>query len=156
MSLPAQDYEQIYLLPGEIAIVDQPVEIKTILGSCVGIVMYDEFSCRSGMIHYLLPRTYSNEDASGRYADYAIKTLFESLLSLGASRIQAKIYGGASVLDSVKIGDGVGKENIEIGFHTLKHLNIPIVEQNTGGFKTRKITFRSDSHEVIHEFTIKR
>lgn len=144
----------IYLLPGEIVAVNEPAEIKTILGSCICVILYEEGSCCSGMLHYLLPFPYGdNDDANnGRYANFAIPALHKHLVSIGAKKLMAKVYGGGNVLDSVQIGNGVGKENIAIALSLLQELNVPIVEKNIGGNRIRKISYYSDNHEVLHEF----
>ncbi|OQW49165.1 MAG: hypothetical protein A4S09_03620 [Proteobacteria bacterium SG_bin7] len=144
----------LYVLPGRLAVSKDPVELTTILGSCVSVVLYDPLAKCAGLNHYLLTKLPQGEVASGRYGECAIPMLIQELERLGASRrnLKAKVYGGGAVLTDVQIGIGVGKKNIDFAFETLANLGIPVVEQNVGGELSRKITINVSDFNVIHRF----
>lgn len=153
---------QIYLMPGKIAIAPspsmeggggEPVMIKTILGSCVAIVLFDPVARVSGMNHYLLPQVSGGEAPSHRYGSVAIPALIQGLLERGAQkgRLKARIFGGGNVLGDVSVGIGVGIKNIALAESALAAEAIPVVEKNTGGNSGRSIILDCATYEVAHE-----
>ena len=145
--------KEIYLYPGKLAAPGVPSRIRTILGSCVGVALFDPVRKIGGLNHYLLPDMGSTEKPSGRYGTFAIPALVEALESQGAKRslLQAKIFGGANVLGDVSIGIGVGRRNIAKAEELLAEKGIRVVERNLGGDRGRRIILRTDTFEVEHE-----
>jgi chemotaxis protein CheD len=132
-----------YLKQGELAIVSGDTKVFTILGSCVAVVLWDEHSGIGGVNHYLLP-TWNNKGAPDvRYGDVAITELHDKTILSGAvkSRLVAKIYGGASLLNLHNASFNIGQRNIDIAKTKLKELHIPVIEETTGGNSGRKILF---------------
>jgi chemotaxis receptor (MCP) glutamine deamidase CheD len=150
--------KQIYVMPGTLAVSSEPAEIRTLLGSCVAIVMYDRFARVGGLNHFLLPEVSEGEKPGTRYGSYAIPELLRQLQAAGAhrSRLVAHVFGGASVLESVKIGSGIGRQNVELALRQLAEAGIRLVEQNTGGIQSRRIIFNTDTFEVIHFYNAER
>lgn len=145
---------KIFIYPGQYTVYAEPMEISTILGSCVAVALYDPFYKIGGLNHYLLPEVISGEMPSGRYGDYAIQGLIQLMERTGAKKghLQSKIFGGANVLTSVAIGAEVGIQNIKIAHAILDTLGIPIVYENVGGNRGRKIVLNTSTFEVFHEF----
>src|SRR5579872_1849731 len=104
--------QRAYLLPGQLHVSADPCQIRTILGSCVAICLWD--SCRrvGGMNHFLLPASREGQPASHRYADVATRTLLEKLKSLGCRQVnlRAKIFGGATMFQN-RSGLSLGTQN---------------------------------------------
>lgn len=117
------------------------------LGSCVGIVLYDEFKKIAGMVHIMLPDSSldrSKKINEAKYADTGIYTLMELLKAEGVRpmSLKAKIAGGAQMFqfgsnDTLRIGP----RNIEAVKKELKRLSIPLTGEQTGGSKGRTIEF---------------
>lgn len=145
--------KQIYLFPGQWAYSREPAEIATILGSCVGVALYDYKLKRGALNHYLLPEVMPNEAPSARYGNIAIPTIIDAMLKDGSEKksLQAKLFGGASVLTGVTIGDGIGNRNIEIARRLLSEHNIPILEENLAGVKGRRISLNTETFAVEHK-----
>lgn len=143
---------KVFLYPGRYAAFAEPTEIATILGSCVSVALFDESTKIGGLNHYLLSEAKGAEGQSGRYASYAIPKLIDEVVQLGAnsSRLKAKIYGGAAVLNNVHIGQGVGERNIEVALEMLQDCKIPIIEKNVGGTEGRRISLLTHNFEVSH------
>lgn len=132
-----------YLKQGELAIVSGDTKVFTILGSCVAVVLWDEYSKIGGANHFLLPNWNNKGTPDVRYGDVAITELHDKTILSGAvkRRLVAKVYGGASMLKLDNSSFNIGLRNIEIAIQKLKELNIPIVEEITGGNLGRKILF---------------
>src|ERR1700739_2409441 len=75
--------QRAYLLPGELHVSGEPCQIRTILGSCVAICLWDNRQRAGGMNHFLLPASREGEPASQRFADVATSVLLQKLSLLG-------------------------------------------------------------------------
>lgn len=138
----------------QVKIARDPVILRTILGSCVGICIYDRIKKIGGLAHILLPTDTSNGVTIEKFADTAIPFLVERLLKEGAKKefMSAKIAGGASMFKfeaSVTLGQ-IGDRNIEETKKMLEKLKIPLVEEDTGGYAGRVIDFfLNDGHMKV-------
>jgi chemotaxis protein CheD len=133
--------------PGEYRVSDQhSVVLKTLLGSCVAVCLYDDASHIFGMNHFLLAsdKYRQNSPISGRYGIHAMELLINAMLKRGAERrrLKAKVFGGANVLG--KVGPGhfnIGQANSEFALHFLQQENIPLVARDVGGEYGRNVLF---------------
>ena len=142
--------KKLFLLPGQIVVAEQETLISTLLGSCVAVCLHDPLTKIGGMNHYLLPEVTGTEKPSPRYGVFAIPELIKELDKKGADiyQLQAKIFGGGNVLAENKIGESIGRRNIEIAEKMLKENGIWVVRKDVGGDRGRKITFDTTTFEV--------
>ncbi|MBS2096823.1 chemotaxis protein CheD [Carboxylicivirga linearis] len=152
-------YLQHFLYPSSLYVSKEPYVIKTILGSCVAICIWDKKLKFGGMNHYMLPNWNGNELASPKYGNIAIDKLIERMFYYGSNRkdLVAKIFGGGELLEA-RTGNSmlIGERNIRVARLMLEERNIPIVASSTGGKRGRKILFFSDTGEVRHKFLEKK
>jgi len=132
----------------QIKIANGPAVLRTILGSCVGICIYDRMKKIGGLAHILLPVDTSNGTTVEKFAETAIPHMVQMLLKEGAKKefMSAKIAGGASMFKfeaSVSLGQ-IGERNIEETKKMLAKLQIPLLEEDTGGSAGRVIDFFLD------------
>ena len=136
-----------YLHPGRVFATAEPRTLRTILGSCVAICLFDPGLPAGGMNHYLLPDHAGRAAASARFAGPALEKLLASMLELGSpkDRLQAKVFGGACVLRPApsRVGD-LGARNVERAFELLASESIPVINHDVGGSRSRKLLFRTD------------
>ncbi len=138
----------------QVKIGQNPSILRTILGSCIGICIYDRVKKMGGLAHILLPIDTSNGTTPEKYADTAIPLLIQRLLKEGCTRnnMSAKIAGGASMFKfqaNVTLGQ-IGDRNIEETKKILEQLKIPLLEEDTGGNTGRVIDFfLNDGHMKI-------
>ena len=152
-------YLQHFLYPSSLYVSKEPYVIKTILGSCVAICIWDKKLKFGGMNHYMLPNWNGNDLASPKYGNIAIDKLIERMFYLGSNRndLVAKVFGGGELLEA-RTGNSmlIGERNIRVARLMLEERNIPIVASSTGGKRGRKIIFFNDSGEVRHKFLEKK
>jgi len=128
-----------------------PTVLRTILGSCVGICIYDRMKKIGGLAHVLLPNDTSNGASPEKYADTAIPLLVNRLIKEGAKKefMSAKIAGGASMFkfeSNIALGQ-IGDRNIEETKKILGNLGISLLEDDVGGNAGRVIDFfLNDGH----------
>lgn len=140
-----------FIHAGDIHIATKPTEIVTVLGSCVAVCLYDGFRGISGMNHYLLPLWKDHDLKTPRYGDISIEHLIENMLSNGAklSSLEAKLFGGANMSEITQEQMMVGKKNIMVANAMLERYRIPIVAQDIGGNKGRRISMQSQTGKVL-------
>jgi len=139
-----------HLPQGAIIADRRPQRVSTILGSCVSVCLFDPVAAIGGINHYLLPFWNGDGMPTPRFGNIAIERLHQKLLQLGAaqSRLQAKIFGGASLLTNGSGPFSVGTRNIDLARFLLEQLSIPIVVADVGGRTGRKIIFNTATGEV--------
>lgn len=143
-----------FILPGQLAFGREGDDLKTILGSCVAVVLYDREQKLGGMNHYLLTDAPPDVAPTPRYGAVAMRKLFDGVCAMGTSpeRLVAKIYGGGNVIDSLKKDkDSIGARNISLAREQLKSFGIKIVEEDVGGDRSRRIHFNCTTGEVTSQ-----
>ncbi|WP_017727333.1 chemotaxis protein CheD [Halalkalibacterium ligniniphilum] len=118
------------------------------LGSCVGVILYDEQSKIAGMAHVMLPDSTIGRQTKlnrAKYADTALDNLIEELVKAGANvqAMKAKIAGGAQMFSFSSANEmmRIGPRNVEAVKKKLAELHIPIVAEDVGGNSGRTIEF---------------
>ncbi|MFT5661895.1 MAG: chemotaxis protein CheD [Sulfurimonas sp.] len=147
-------YTRKFIHVGEINIGARPTEISTILGSCVAVCLYDSITQMGGMNHYLVPLWNENGLQSPKYGNISIPRLIESMVNIGCdvNNMEAKIFGGANVIDVSSEDMMIGRKNILIAKEILREYSIPIVAQDVGGDKGRRIMMRSDTGKIFLKY----
>jgi chemotaxis protein CheD len=122
------------------------------LGSCVGVVLYDEVISLAGMVHVMLPSSSLAKDNNfklGKFADTGINELVRLMILEGGriSRFKAKIAGGAQMFQFTSGSDlmRIGPRNVEAVKQGLSSLGIPLIAEDTGGNNGRTIEFHLDT-----------
>ena len=135
----------VYLHPGQLFAADSPTVYSTILGSCASVCLWDPARAIGGMNHFLLPVAGPAEARSTRFAEPAVNQLIERVLSLGARRgsLQAKLFGGACVLEAFVGRDHLGLKNVDAARRALAEHAVPLVAENVGGRRGRKVVFHT-------------
>ena len=136
----------LYLHPGALAASARPLAVSTILGSCVGVCLFDAQRGVGGMNHFLLPESAGNARPTARFGDVAMEQLLAEVLQAGARRagLAARVYGGACVLAAFRgPGDHLGDRNVSAALRFLEDERIPVLQQDTGGRHGRRIVFHT-------------
>lgn len=145
--------KKITIFIGEYYTSSEPVVIKTLLGSCVAVCLYDGTNRIGGMNHILLPgKADINEmDDASRYSINAMEILINSMMKLGSERgeIIAKVFGGASVIQGISSEKAVGPKISEFVLSFLRKERIKIKGSDLGGSKSRTVFFHTDTGDVF-------
>lgn len=114
--------------------------LKALLGSCVGVALYDKANDIGGIIHLLLPEP-AGRDSEWRpevYAKSGLPLFINKLLAAGADRenLVAVTAGGALFGEVSKrdVALNIGGRTIEEVLKALSRARIPVVREETGGF----------------------
>lgn len=134
----------LYLHPGQVFASSGAWAVTTILGSCVSVYLWDPHLRLGGVNHYLLPHWAGGEQASERFGNVSVLRLVEKVFALGSRRqdLQAKVFGGACVIDAFRERDNhLGVKNVEVARKLLAQEGIPVVGEDVGGNRGRKLVF---------------
>jgi len=150
--LPLADVISVAI--GQWAVAAAPVKIRTLLGSCVGVVLYDRVLKVGGLAHIVLPAARGAVDHPGKYADTAIPGMIVDFdRRFGGStkpRLVAKLVGGASMFQlssasGTNSGLNIGQRNQAAIEQILTDLRIPVLARDLGGEAGRRMTLDTTS-----------
>ncbi len=144
------DHDDIFFLePGFIYVGSEKSAVKTVLGNCVSVCLWDTKLRFGGMNHFVYPYTKDKRKATARFGNIATKTLLKNMFSVGSDtqNIVAQIVGGASKEDRPK--DNLGRENVAIARQVLHKHNITIKSEDIGGHLGRKVIFDVQNGQLM-------
>jgi chemotaxis protein CheD len=138
-----------FLQPGQLIVSSEPMDVTTILGSCVAVCLWDEQRRIGGINHFMLPIS-SGKVASPRFGDVAMNRLVDDLRMIGARLpfLQARVFGGACMFTPVQPAGHLGQKNVDLALAFLTRAGIRTVQTETGGERGRKVVFRTDEGTV--------
>jgi len=153
---PQLDHWTVKILPGEYYVSRSNEAISTVLGSCISACVRDPVKNVGGMNHFMLPEDASTgpnnwlDPAIGlatRYGSYAMESLINDLLKLGAARerLEIKVFGGGRVLSGMT---DVGARNISFIHGFIQLEGYRIVAEDLGGTQPRKVVYFPNNGRV--------
>jgi chemotaxis protein CheD len=139
----------VKILPGEYYVSRGDEAISTVLGSCISACVRDPASGFGGMNHFMLPEDAALgpndwlDPAVGlatRYGSYAMESLINDLLKLGAvrERLEIKIFGGGRILAAMT---DVGGRNIKFIRDYMVLEGYRVAAEDLGGTQPRKVVY---------------
>ena len=139
---------------GEIGVAKNPNTLTTTLGSCIGIVLIDSKENQFGLVHVMLPKALEEDPKEpGRYADTGIVALLKEMdiSSPRARKLKAVIAGGANMFQSTAKSQrlGIGENNMIAVKEILKEMGIPILGEDLGGTKGRKLRIDTEKQVIF-------
>lgn len=151
MPLLQQNENIITVGVGDLKIARSPKIIKTSLGSCIGVVLYDNINKVGGMLHLMLPKCDGREGKLSKYADTGIPLMLDLMVKRAKSNknvLVAKIFGGAKMFNVNSALFDIGKSNVDETKSILSRLGIKIIAGKTGGTKGYQISFDTETGSV--------
>jgi chemotaxis protein CheD len=140
----------VFLAPGELIVRSEPTCVKTIVGSCVAVCLWDSAAGVGGVNHFLLPAPGPNDPPDDRHCSVATPRLVDELVRAGGDmeRTVASVVGGGHPVSAIRTG-AVGDANVDAAISVLGQRGIGIVRQETGGAHGRKLLFNTSTGELI-------
>ena len=133
---------------GDLKVAKSPKTIKTSLGSCIGVVLYDNINKIGGMLHLMLPKRNDREGKLSKYADTGIPLLIDLMVKQANANkklLTAKIFGGAKMFNVNSELFDIGKANAIETKKILEKMNISIIAAKTGGTKGYQISIDTNT-----------
>jgi chemotaxis protein CheD len=143
----------VFLLPGEMFTAERPLRIKTVLGSCVAIIMRAPKHGLAAMSHCMLPavgdagRPLPRSEAL-RYVDATVEIMLHQFAARGIAceELEVKLFGGAQRLDAATYS--IGSRNVQAARSALARHGVAVSSSATGGKRGTVIEFDTGSGAV--------
>lgn len=138
---------ELTLHPGEHCVADARYRIRTLLGSCVSITLWQPQRRIGAMSHILLSQRPGPllSALDGRYAEEALCLMLRDLafFGIGPGQCQAKLFGGAGMFPGKPLPDAfhVGRNNGEAARALVARHGIPVVSESLFGIGHRNVIF---------------
>jgi len=137
---------------GQISVEAAPECLHSVLGSCIGLVLYHPRLHVAALGHIVLPVSAGRSGSPGKFADTALPHMLNLLGQRGANRagLKAKITGGSEMFG--KPGPlKIGAANTEAVTTALEAAGIPLIASHVGGNKGRRVCFDCATEQLIIE-----
>jgi chemotaxis protein CheD len=134
----------------DIKYASSPNHLRTNLGSCVALILYDKIKQIGGLVHIMLPKSYKDETKVGKCADTAVPEIINTMVrkkSCDKKNMTAKIFGGAKMLPSS--ANDIGQQNTDVVTSLVKKHGIKITHTKTGGTKGYLVQLDTATGEVM-------
>lgn len=130
----------VFIKSGQWIVKNQDYVIRTDLGSCVALCLWDPVRKLGGMNHYLLPGKVTDLSENPSHGHYANQSLLYEMIRCGASvhSLQGAIVGGGQLYPENDIY-GIGESNAAVAEFVLDKYRIPMVFKRTGGSFSRSV-----------------
>ncbi|HEX6242650.1 MAG TPA: chemotaxis protein CheD [Polyangiales bacterium] len=133
---------------------DRPAVVRTVLGSCVAVCLFDPVSRVGGMNHYMLPSSADvlHREDPARYGLQAMEVLLGQMQKLGArrDRLIAKLFGGGHVLNQLEPhAASVSLRNIEFIRRYADEEELTVVSHDLGGQRARAVHFYTHTGKAL-------
>lgn len=144
----------ITLHPGDVTLGMRGDQLRTLLGSCVAVVLTDPRRTLGVMCHIVhASPALASPNPSATHADVALQTMTELLTSHGIvpSMCEAYVYGGGNMFPDLVQGAGIGGKNVQWVLDALESKGIRILQVDTGGAMYRQLrwTVGTDAPQTV-------
>lgn len=160
-----QTLTEVVLDPGEYFVGGADFKVRTLLGSCVAMVLWHPRMRYGAMSHFLLSSRESSKDIremrgaevkllhlDGKYADEVLELMMRELrrANVPLHECVAKVFGGGNMFPQQKMADNlnVGKKNGETAKRLLRDLGFRIVAEDLFGNGHRQVIFNVCNGDV--------
>jgi len=142
------------LLPGDIALGTQGDQMRTLLGSCVSVLLTDPRRTVGAMCHIVhvgVPNAENRHNPA--FGVVAMHDLMTGLRQRGIDPRQchAYVYGGGNMFPQFFAERHVGASNVRWVLDYLAHHGIAVLDQCVGGTGYRKVSWTIGSLEPVVE-----
>jgi chemotaxis protein CheD len=132
------------LMPGHVALGRLGDQFKTLLGSCVSVILTDPRRTVGTMCHIVhVGRPNAANINNTAYGEIAMQDMFDRLIGVGIppARCQAYVFGGGNMFPQLFSTTHVGSKNAEWVLNYLHDCGIGVVGESVGGNGYRKVAW---------------
>jgi chemotaxis receptor (MCP) glutamine deamidase CheD len=147
----------LFLQPSDMAITEGPATVRTVLGSCVAIIMRSPRLGVAAIAHCLLPNAPASvvplaRQEALKYVDSTVELMLVELSRRGATAVEleVKLFGGADSMDRAPSRSAyqVGRRNVEAALAMLAARGLAPAARSVGGPRGYVIDFDGASGDV--------
>lgn len=140
---------EVFLQPGELYFGDRHTRIRTLLGSCVSLVLWHPEKRLGGMSHFMLPTRQRGrgpgQGLDGRYGDEALARLLDEI---GRSKTRpqdysVRLFGGGNMFPGLGRNSDrhIGERNIQAARRLIQGHGLHFDGEDVGGTGHRSLIF---------------
>ncbi|AGX87590.1 chemotaxis protein CheD [Candidatus Symbiobacter mobilis] len=142
------------LLPGDVTLGRAGDQLKTLLGSCVSVILTDRprtIGVMSHIVHVGHPNAANHHNTA--YGSVAMAEMVRLLYSVGFTprSCEAYVFGGGNMFPKLFSHHHVGSNNVDWVLGYLEHHKIPVLQHDLGGHGYRKLLWTVGPSEPIVE-----
>ncbi|MBW4047224.1 MAG: chemotaxis protein CheD [Proteobacteria bacterium] len=158
---------ELFLQPGEVYFGERCTRIRTLLGSCVAISIWNASRCIGGLCHFMLPsrshhghRGHGPGDVlDGRYGDEAMLMFLRNIRAAGArpEEFEAKLFGGGRMFEASHGPNrhdvlDVSTKNVQMARTLVRRHGLKLKAEHLGGSGHRNLVFEVWSGHAYLKF----
>jgi|GEM_PF-184985 len=148
-----------YLKPAEIHMTDRPSIVKTVLGSCVSVTLFNRRLKVGAICHGMLPHCKQKPECKDggcaecfKYVECSIRHMLDRFRSSGIAdrEIEVKLFGGADMF-ATETGERetIGAQNTKTALRIIEKERLVLSKSDTGGSQGRRLFFFTHTGEVF-------
>jgi chemotaxis protein CheD len=142
------------LMPGQVALGYAGDQLKTLLGSCVSVILTDPRRTVGVMCHIVHVGHPNAENKNNTaFGSVAMADMTRRLYAIGFSprSCEAYVVGGGNMFPKLVTRHHVGLNNIDWVMGYLEHHKIRVLKEDLGGQGYRKLTWTIGPMEPVVE-----
>jgi chemotaxis protein CheD len=144
----------VELMPGDVALGQAGEQFKTLLGSCVAVLLTDPRRTVGAMCHIVhvgMPNAENRHNTA--YGVAAMHEMFSQLRARGINprMCQAYVYGGGNMFPQLFREKHVGATNVDWVLHYLDVHEVQVLDYCLGGNGYRKVSWTVGPQEPVVE-----
>jgi chemotaxis protein CheD len=142
------------LMPGDVALGQAGDQLKTLLGSCVAVILTDPRRTVAAMCHIVhVGQPNAANQHNTAYGVAAMDDMFRRLHAVGVTPrfCEAYVFGGGNMFPNLITANPIGSNNVSWVLHQLKHHHITVVNQCLLGNGYRKVAWTVGPTEPLVE-----
>lgn len=142
------------LMPGDVALGQAGDQLKTLLGSCVAVILTDPRRTVGAMCHIVhVGKPNADNMKNTAFGAVAMQEMFARLRSVGVNpqMCDAYVFGGGNMFPTMFRAKHVGDSNVDWVLDFLEAHRIHVVDHCLGGNGYRKVSWTVGSGEPLVE-----
>ena len=136
---------------GDFAVSANDGVLRTLLGSCIGLALYDHTHKVGGLAPIVLPQSRDPGGPAGKFVDTAIPALYAQMETLAGRSLKPTARIGGANMFSTTVIETIGTQNIEATERLLGELRIPLLGRHCGGEKGRRMSLDTSTGVITIE-----
>lgn len=142
------------LLPGDVALGRSGDILKTLLGSCVSVILTDPRRTVGVMCHIVhVGHPNAANQNNTAFGSVAMAEMNRRLFAIGFAprSCEAYVVGGGNMFPQLVSHHHVGLNNVDWVMGYLEHHKIPVLKEDLGGAGYRKLTWTVGPQDPVVE-----
>ena len=134
----------VELMPGDVVLGDVGAQFKTLLGSCVSVILTDPRRTLGSMCHIVhVGEPNADNRHNTAYGVVAMRDMFKRLRGRGINpqMCVAYVFGGGNMFPQLFREKHVGSANADWVLHYLETHGMRVAHQSLGGTGYRKVSW---------------